>query len=167
MKRTVSIVISMMCVATALLFTACHSNSNDSDENNVTEQVQTDDPNQIIGTWKAIKDCRRYYSNEEMAYEDCEDIKDDEEQPILKFRSDGTYVFGSDIDNGEDTGNWFIEEKGIIMSAHGVPNRTSPNSVVSIIDDRTIEVHWIILENSTPETREGLDGIWTLTFERM
>lgn len=166
MKRTVSIVISMMCVATALLFTACHSNSNDSDENNVTEQVQTDEPYQIIGTWKAIKDCRQYYSNGEMAYEDCEDIKDDEEQPILKFRSDGTYVFGSILDEGE-TGNWSVEEKGIIMSVQGVPQRVSPNSVVSIIDDRTIEVHWIILENSTPETREGLDGIWTLTFERM
>ena len=166
MKRTVSIIISMMCVATVLLFTSCHSNSNGSDENNVTEQVQTDDPNQIIGTWKAIKDCRRYYSNEEMAYEDCEDIKDDEELSILKFRSDGTYVFGSILDEGE-TGNWSVEEKGIIMSVQGVPQRVSPNSVVSIIDDRTIEVHWIILENSTPETREGLDGIWTLTFERM
>lgn len=166
MKRTVSIIISMMCVATALLFTSCHSNSNDSDENNATEQVQTDDSSQIIGSWKAIKDCRRYYSDGEMAYEDCEDIKDDEEQPILKFRSDGTYVFGSILDEGE-TGNWSVEEKGIIMSVQGVPQRVSPNSVVSIIDDRTIEVHWIILENSTPETREGLDGIWTLTFERM
>ena len=52
------------------------------------------------------------------------------------------------------TGNLVSGMKGVIVTT-------------TIGKGAPVEVHWIILENSTPETREGLDGIWTLTFERM
>lgn len=162
MKRTVSIVISMMCVATALLFTACHSNSNDSNESTASEQPQMDKTSQIIGTWKAVKDVRRN-NDGEIIYEDEQGVK--EGQISLEFRSDGTYVWG-DID-GEEVGNWSVEEKGIIMTRqYYTGTKFSLDGLVSIIDDRTIEVHFLFFENS-PATGEVPEGVWTVTFERM
>ena len=162
MKRTISIIVSMMCMATALLLTACHSNSSETDKNNASEQLQMDDSSQIMGTWKAIKEVRQN-TDGEIIYEDKLGVTED--HIVLEFRSDGTFVWG-DI-GGEEVGNWSIGEKGIIMSRqYYAGSKLSPDGLVSIIDDRTIEVHFLSFENS-PETGEKPEEIWTVTFERL
>lgn len=92
MKRTVSIVVSMMCVATALLFTACHSNSNDSNANTTLEQLQINDP--IVGDW--ILNSRR-----SVQYVDGVVVSDESESDLnskysnlkqYEFNSDGSYT---------------------------------------------------------------------------
>ncbi len=122
-----------------------------------------DKPSQIIGTWKLVKEIRRN-NDGEIIYEDEQGVKED--HILLEFRSDDTFVWGDDID-GEEVGNWSIEEKGIIMTRqYYTGTKLSLDGLVSIIDDRTIEVHFLFFENS-PATGEEPEGIWTLTFERL
>lgn len=161
MKRTVSIIIGMMCVATALLFTACHSNSIDSDETATSEQSQMNESSQIIGSWKAVKDGMRYISDGEIIFESEHEMT---EKQIWEFRNDGTFVCYSDVDNGEETGNWSIEEQGIVISRQ-YSSSLGSKGLVEIIDDRTIQIHFLFSAN--PEMGVENDGIWTLTLERM
>lgn len=86
MKRTVSIIISMMCVATVLLFTSCHSNSNGSDENTSLEQQHMDDP--IVGDWILNSSKYTMYSDgvvvDEDSFSDC--------AGGIGFYDDGSYT---------------------------------------------------------------------------
>lgn len=161
MKRTVSIVISMMCVASALLFTSCQS-----------------DP--IVGTWQLN-------AHRMVTYVDGVVVSDESESDLnskyrklwqIEFNNDGSYT--EYLANEEPVnGKWDLLDDGIYYSL-GNDNYINPMSefasryfgedwteyapatyVARLIDNQTLEVQERVYPTVANEEGEG-EGQWIL-----
>ena len=158
MKRTVSIIISMMCVATALLFTACHSNNNASDGNSAS--------NPIIGTWQ-LESQRMVILKDGIVVQDIVLTRDESSVRTREFNNDGSYTEQSALGviNGEwsllddggysldgqqsaDLSQQYFEDHGIEMTQY-----TPATAIAILIDNQTLGMQETVYYSVVTEDR--------------
>lgn len=153
MKRTISIIISMMCVATALLFSACNSNSNSSNENTAAEWSLMNDP--IVGTWQVNSySCKIYLDGAVV-----DEYYVNNPAGEIVFNNDGSFTrYGA---QGESYSNeWVLLDDGICYSL-GYDTHILSNLISQMVGEDWIECAPAtylakLIDNQTLEVQESV-----------